>query len=57
MKYFTGQRVITTHGTVRTIAFIEGERIFAYGPRGLERITPRYEAWGGEHDPEVRNAA
>lgn len=58
MNFFPGQRVITTHGTVRVIAFIEGEKVFAFSPRGgIERVIPKTEAWGGEHDVDVRNAA
>ncbi len=58
MNFFPNQRVITTHGTIRTIAYIVGEKVFAFSPNGgIERITPKCEAWGGEHDAEVRNAA
>jgi hypothetical protein len=58
MNFFAGQKVITTSGVVRTIAYIDGDKVFAYSLNGgIERITPRYEAWGGEVDPEIRNAA
>jgi hypothetical protein len=44
-----GQRVVTSHGTTRTVAFVRGHEVFAYSPRGtLERIVVRYDALGGE---------
>lgn len=59
MSYHSGQKVITTKGMVRTVAFVSNHNIvYAWSPNGgFEAVVPRYEAWGGEHDVEVRNAA
>lgn len=61
MQVFPGQRIITTKGTVRTVAYVSRHGVvyaFPMRPNGdYEAVTPRYEAWGGEHDPEIRNAA
>ena len=49
--FHPGQRIITTQGTVRTIAFMSRYGVvYVYGPRGLEAVVPRSDAWGGEHD-------
>lgn len=52
MQFFPGQRVITTQGTVRTVAFVSAHGVvYGYCPRGeLEVIVPRSDAWGGEND-------
>ena len=50
MTVHIGQRIITTAGTVRTIALvlIDGT-VLAYGWNGsLEVVTPKSDAWGGE---------
>jgi hypothetical protein len=44
-----GQRVVTSEGVVRTVAFVRNGTAFVYGPRGLpEPATVRYDALGGE---------
>lgn len=44
-----GQRVITTAGTTRTVAFIHAGTTYVYGPRGLpEPARVVCDAWGGE---------
>lgn len=54
-----GQRIITTQGTVRTVAYVSHYGIvLVYCPRGgLECVTPRSDAWGGEHDLTIGVAA
>lgn len=51
----SGQRIITTAGTVRTIALVLPNGIvLAYDGKGwLEEITPRSDAWGGENDLNI----
>ena len=54
MTYHPGQRIITTDGTVRTVAMIIAGQVYAYAPNGfIEKVKPRYEAWGGEHEVEL----
>lgn len=44
-----GQRVITTAGVVRVVAFARNGIVFVYGSRGLpEPANVRYDALGGE---------
>lgn len=52
MIVFPGQRVITTQGTVRTVAYVSVYGvIYGYSPKGhLEVIQPRCDAWGGDAD-------
>lgn len=58
MLVYPGQKVITTQGTVRTVAYVSQYGIvYAYGPNGLEAIQPRSDAWGGEHNLNVGLAA
>lgn len=45
-----GQRVVTTHGDTRVVAFATPEGVWCYGPRGLELCAVVCDAWGGEHD-------
>lgn len=47
-----GQRVVTSHGTVRVIAYTAPNgKVYGYSPRGgYEAIVPVHDAWGGEHD-------
>jgi hypothetical protein len=54
-----GQRVLTTQGTTRTVAFTSrGGQIYAYGlDGGLEPISVVCDAWGGEHDQTLGLAA
>lgn len=53
-----GQRIITTQGTVRTVAYVSNGVVWAYAPNGgLECVTPRSDAWGGEHDLTIGVAA
>lgn len=55
----SGQRVITTAGTVRTVAIVTKDGIvFAYSPNGwLEEVVPLSDAWGGEVDLNVELVA
>lgn len=61
MQVFPGQKIITTQGTVRIVAYISRYGVvhaYPIRPNGaFEVVKPRYEAWGGEHDPDMRNAA
>ena len=44
-----GQRVITTGGVVRVVAFARNGIVFVYGARGLpEPANVRYDALGGD---------
>ncbi len=48
-NFVPGQRVITTKGIVQVVAFVQGEKVFAYGPRAIpEPVVVRYDALGGE---------
>ncbi len=48
---YPGQRIITTSGTVRIVAYVSRFGVvYAHGPQGLEAVVPRSDAWGGEHD-------
>lgn len=52
-----GQKVVTTQGVARIVAYIapNGD-VYGYARRGgFEKITPLYDAWGGEHDQNVTN--
>lgn len=49
-----GQRIITTQGTVRTVAAVINGEVYVYAPNGwLEKVTVRCDAWGGENDLHV----
>lgn len=53
-----GMRVQTTGGEVVTVATVVAGRVYAYSGYGwLKAVEPVCEAWGGEHDMEVMNAA
>lgn len=44
-----GQKVITTHGTTRVVAFTRGAEVWAHSLfGGVEKIAVRYDALGGE---------
>lgn len=44
-----GQRIVTSAGTTRTVAFVRHGIVYVYGPRGLpEPAVVRYDALGGE---------
>lgn len=48
-EVYAGQRVITTHGTTRTVAFVLRGKVYAYSPNGIpEQVKVRYDALGGE---------
>ncbi len=48
---FPGQRVITSAGTVRTVAFTARGAVYVYGAGGeVEVAIVRSDAWGGEAD-------
>ncbi len=54
-----GQRIITTQGTVRTVAYVSRYGIvYCYALNGgFECVVPRSDAWGGETDLNVGIAA
>lgn len=55
---FPGQRVITSAGTVRVVALVQGNVVFAFGPRGTpEPVRVLYDALGGEAGAEDRDLA
>lgn len=55
---FPGQRVILASGQTATVAFVNYGQVWVFGPNGLPMAaTVCGEAWGGEHDMEVVNAA
>jgi hypothetical protein len=44
-----GQRVITSAGVTRIVAFVDpAGHAYVYGPAGLERAHVVCDAWGGE---------
>lgn len=46
---FPGQRVITSEGVVRTVAFTDPRGVWVFGPSGRPYLaTIRADAWGGE---------
>lgn len=57
MQVHAGQRVITSHGTTVTVAFVIGNQVWAWWQGVLKPVTVRGDAWGGEHDQELMNAA
>lgn len=55
-----GQRVITRSGTIATIVTCDPNgNVYAIGPcdRVPVVVRPVCDAWGGEHDCALRNAA
>jgi hypothetical protein len=54
-----GQRVITRDGVVAVVTHRTGALVWGIGPRDSapRPIRPVGDAWGGEHDCEVCNAA
>ncbi len=52
-----GEKVITSHGTTVTVAFVIGAQVWAFYRGQLQRVIVRGDAWGGEHDQELMNAA
>lgn len=55
---YPGSRVITSDGDVVTVATIVGGRVYAYARDGwLKAVDVCGDAWGGEADQEVMNAA
>lgn len=53
-----GMRVVTTGGDVVTVATVAAGRVYAYSMGGwLKAIEVAHEAWGGEHDNSMSNAA
>lgn len=55
---FPGQKVITTAGNVVIVAFMHCGQVYAFGRNGLpEAVKVVNDAWGGEHDQAVMNAA
>lgn len=53
-----GMQVVTTEGDTVTVATIIRGRVYAYSIGGwLKAVVPVHEAWGGEHDNSLANAA
>lgn len=58
LMVFPGQRVITTGGEIATVAFVNHGQVYVFGANGLPKVVDIVgEAWGGEHDMHVMNAA
>jgi hypothetical protein len=54
---YPGQRVVTSHGAVRVVAFVRGHEVFVFTPRGgVERAVVRYDALGGDAGVRVEGA-
>ncbi len=49
MTVYPGERVITTHGTTVTVAFVRGNQVWAWYCGQLQPVKVRYDAFGGEH--------
>ena len=45
-----GQKVVTSAGTVVTVAIIQHDKVWAFTSRGLQQVIVRCDAFGGEHD-------
>lgn len=56
MQIYAGQKVITTHGHVVTVAFVQNGQVWAWWMGKLQPVHVRCDAWGGEHDLEARAA-
>lgn len=55
---FPGSKVLATDGKVHTVAFVNCGQVYGFGLNGLpEPITVVCDAWGGENDQELMNAA
>lgn len=55
---FPGQRVVLASGEVATVAFVNYGQVYVFGRNGLPMLAkPVGDAWGGEADQEVNNAA
>lgn len=53
-----GMRVVMTEGDSVTVATIICGRVYAYTINGwLKAVVPCHEAWGGEHNNSLVNAA
>jgi len=57
MQVQAGQKVITSHGTTVTVAFVRGSQVWAWWMGKLQKVQVRCDAWGGEHDLNLSNAA
>lgn len=55
--FYAGQRVITSHGTIVVVAFVRKGEVWAFTAHGLQPVIVRGDAWGGEHDLSLCNAA
>lgn len=52
-----GQKVITSHGTTVIVAFVRNNQVWAWYRGKLQPVIVRGDAWGGEHDLALMNAA
>ena len=53
-----GQKVIANDGKVYTVAYANGDKVFAFGSFGQPyRIIVCGDAWGYEYDQEIGIAA
>lgn len=61
MTVYPGERVMTTYGTVVTVAFVrqcsEGVQVWAWYRGQLQPVQVCYDAFGGEHEMELGLAA
>lgn len=57
MQVQSGQRVITSHGTTVTVALVRNGVVWAWQFGKLVPVVVRGDAWGGEHDQALMNAA
>lgn len=55
--FYPGQKVITSHGTTVIVAFVRDGRVWAWHRGQLQSVVVRCDAWGGEHDLSLMNAA
>lgn len=59
-EWFGGQRVMTTDGVVCVVVAVnDNGQVIGLGPfdRTPRLVRPVYDAWGGEHDCSIANAA
>ena len=55
---YPNQKVITTQGNVATVAFVSCGQVYVFGRNGLPvPVKVCGDAFGGEHDQELMNAA
>lgn len=61
MQVHSGQRVVTSHGITVIVAFVRNtsvkSEVWAWYRGKLQPVVVKTDAWGGEHDLELMNAA